>query len=193
VTRNGRSLRAALIVALLGVTTLVLIDRACSDEVTLSVGGTASSGLGEGAYSPLARLSGSTGRLLLAGTFDYSHKVENGRGWIGGLDLELHATPWLIVGADYRHRNGGTWVKDVGFARAGLAAGQSAIVYRHELFTRSAQSNRVRALELIGRRDIGAGFFVRALLSGVSSVDYSGQRRFGTYSQIAFGRAWRAR
>lgn len=171
---------------------LLAAGLGCAEELALSAGVTASTGLGEQSFSPNARLAVTAGPVRVAPTFDYSHKLgEAGHGWIAGLDLDV-SHRWLVVGVDGRWRDGGPWTKKAVFARAGLRLGSPEIIYRHQIFSAAPHpSNHVRALELAWRQDIGAGFFLRVLIAGHMGRDYYGQRTRGVYNQIGLGRSWR--
>lgn len=157
-------------------------------EVAVSVGATASSGLGEQAYSPLIRARVNAGRIEATGAFDWSRKSESGAGWIGGLDADARFGP-LILGADYRHRDGGAWSKDVAFARVGIAAGPARIVYRHEAYSTATAPNRARAVEVSARHAFARGLYVEGLVAGMA-YRQAGATRYGTYSQVSVGRQW---
>jgi hypothetical protein len=161
------------------------------EEITVSAGATTSAGLGEQPVSPLFRVRAITGRMEATGSFDWSRKSESGAGWIGGLDVDTRLG-WLIVGADYRHRDGGLWAKDVAFAHVGVQARPARLMYRHEVYSTSVPANRARFLELSARHGFGSGgFFVEGLIAGALYLRQDGTQGRGMYSQVSLGRAWR--
>jgi hypothetical protein len=99
----------------------------------LGLGLVLSSGMGEqpASFGSFLRC-GETVRVQAFG--DTSNKIESGAGWIAGADVDVRFGHFLI-GAGYHHRNGGPWTKDSVWGRAGLAFGDTRLVYAHDFST----------------------------------------------------------
>ena len=174
---------------------LVLVAMSCAleakCETALSAGLTASSGLGEQSYSTVLRARATGPHLEGVASFDRSSKNETGSGWIAGLDADARLR-FLILGADYRHRDGGSWSKDVAFVRVGAGVGPARLIYRHEVYSSAPVPNRARFLEFSARHRFHGGVFCEGLVS-TGRYQQSGRTKSGTYSQVSAGYAWRSR
>ena len=94
----------------------------------LLIGLSSSVGLGE-------QPPGVVGQALVYGyrwqaqtTFDTMDKA-TGAGWLAGQSVDVDLGSGLLVGAEYRYRNGGAWAKHTGWLRAGYATawGQNVV------------------------------------------------------------------
>jgi hypothetical protein len=86
---------------------LLLVASAAQGETL--VGGVVSSGMGEGKIAPYIEQRADVGAFRLSAQGELSRKVESGRGYRLGADVEWRGP--LIVLASYRHRDGGSWTK----------------------------------------------------------------------------------
>jgi len=165
-------------------------------DVALSVGSSISYGMGESPISPLIRLSFDSPNTQAAVSFEASKKLESGKGWIAGAEVDRRVLGPLTVGADYHLRNGGGWQKNVLWARVGLAYTRGGrlmrLTYRHELLTSGADSNSVHALQLSVRntktvRIGGVRFAAQTGLLAINYASYDGKRHNGLVAQVWLG------
>ena len=151
---SSKSKRLGLVVAALA--SLGLASPAAAADMVLSVGESFSSGLGESSISPALKAAYVKPALAVAGSFDFSRKVETGAGWIAGIDAD-RAFGSFTVGADYRMRNGGPWTKNVLFARVGMGVASFHLLYRHELASDAGAAHNDSRVLQISRRFACAG------------------------------------
>lgn len=95
------------------------------------VGVVASSGMGEGKLAPCIEQRANLGSLRLSAQGELARKVETGRGYRLGADVEWFGP--LILTAGYRHRNGGAWTKDSAWLGAGFGDGRNRLTLRREI------------------------------------------------------------
>ena len=116
-------------------------------STSLLAGLEASRNLGEAPLSAVFQAvhgwSFGDGRAML----NTSDKVESQAGYILGAELDIHERIGPLLGAGYRYRDGGDWVKHSAWARVGLALDAVTAVLAWDL----TSQNRVRVGELRGR------------------------------------------
>ena len=113
--------------------------------------------------------------------WDSIDKVESQAGFILGAELDFHASVGPLVGAGYRYRDGGDWVKHVLLARGGVAVKQLTAVASFDLTT----ENKVKTLELCWRPRIKRLILEQRL----AGVRYDGGKT-GMYSSFSLGWAF---
>jgi hypothetical protein len=113
-----------------------------SPRVGLWLGTSLSTNLGEQRISPAARVVVSHGKFESAFVFDKSAKVESGAGWLARGRFDVGES--VFGGVGFTHRSGGTWTKNVVFARVGTRVRGLEMVLRQDLNS----PNRVSILQL---------------------------------------------
>lgn len=113
------------------------------------VGVVASSGMGEGKLAPYIEQRADLGRLRLSAQGELSRKVESGRGYRLGADVEWFGP--LILTASYRHRDGGSWTKRGAWLGLGVGGQRARLTLRQEIghnrATALTSTLRVRRVE----------------------------------------------
>ena len=120
-----------------------IIGMAWSCEASeVLVGATYSRGLGEHAFAPYVEGRLDRGGWRLSGQGELSRKLESGRGYRLGVDVERTLGPAILTGA-YRYRDGGAWRKNSAWAGAGVGSRDVRLVLRQEI-----QGNATRSATL---------------------------------------------
>jgi hypothetical protein len=143
--------------ALSGLFWLCLAPTASSGEIAFLAGESLSRGLGESPISPAVKASYSSSSVTVAGSLDFSRKLETRAGWIAGLNVDAHAFGPVSLGADYRRRNGGRWCKNVVFTRVGVDIGFLYLIYRQEVLSDAGLSRNNASALRVSRRFASTG------------------------------------
>jgi hypothetical protein len=95
------------------------------------VGLVASQGMGEGKLAPYIEQRANVESLRFSAQGELSRKVESGRGYRLGADVEWFGQ--FILTASYRHRDGGAWTKDGAWLGAGIGSQRNRLTLRREI------------------------------------------------------------
>ena len=171
---------------------------ASAQRLWLTAGGSSSSGFGEQPLAPMASLVTQGGIFGLEAEGVTSWNGANkytGAGWAFRQSLDVAALPvgpvGIMVGADYRYRDGGPWSKQAIWLRSGFVWSRDRwtvkTVVRLELWQIDAPEVRLAQWEIrhrLSRR------WMLALTQGVGTYQQP-ERNWGLWSDIEVG--WRLR
>ena len=161
-----------------------MLSLVLAGTLMITPGYSGSRNYGEGkALNPALRIGYVTEHAELFGLWDSANKTESGAGFILGSDVLLRRGA-LVAGGSYRYRNGGKWVKQSFWARAGVERGPFTLLYGHDLNS----MNQVRMVTLGIRCRLGP--VVLEPQASVASYLQSGARHTGMVTGLWLGRAW---
>jgi hypothetical protein len=95
------------------------------------VGAVASSGLGEGKLAPYLEQRFTSGRFRLGAQGELSRKIESGKGYRLGADVDWFGP--VILHASFRHRDGGSWTKRGVWGGLGIGNQSARLLVRQEI------------------------------------------------------------
>lgn len=152
---------------------------------SIATGLSASQGLGEW-VGVIAFAQAQRGPVRAEAFADSSPKIESGRGWRGGIDVDVIPDRAIapFAGVGYHYRDGGPWVKHSLWLRAGLAWDIATLLIAHDLHT----ANRPWQIEERVRLPKGAWFFEPRLGYERYRTHAAGEWASGAYWTAVIGR-----
>jgi hypothetical protein len=147
---------------------------------TLVAGMTISQGLGEQKYAPYAEVRVASKGWQISGQGELSRKVETGKGYRAGLDVE-RSFGLFILTAGGRYRTAGTWQKKTAWGGVGVGTSDVRLVLRRELPLGTFRNETTSATLTLAHGPVEAQF------AGYSYLPtHGGERQFGSTVLVAY-------